>query len=479
MPTLVWACLALLVVTIVVQIATTNSYLRRKLRLSVYLLLASLAITAAAAYPPFQHELRDFATVPRLLLALAIINTLVVCLVNPLRQDRISDSFPNIVQDAIIVGTFFIVATLIFHESILTASAVSAVVVGFALQDTLGNAFAGLAIQVEKPFRVGHWIKVGDFEGKVSLITWRATKLLTRSGTYVIVPNNIVSKEAITNYSEPVLPVRIAVEVGVAYGLAPNIVKRAMREAVDQAPLALKAPAPTVDLVQFGDSSIVYRALFWISEFETEERAHDQVRTAIYYAFRRHNIEIPYPIQIEMSREDAAFEEMTADERLDAIGRVDIFASLDAEARSELAAGGRGLLFAQGEIVVRQGAAGESMFLVRSGEVKVTLDPGGEEVARIGPGGFFGEMSLLTGDPRTATVTATMDSRLMEIDAERFRRIALANPAAVDAIGLAVVTRRAGLDKTRAAAALRDASLREQSQSLINRVKRFLGLPAV
>ena len=97
-------------------------------------------------------------------------------------------------------------ATFVWHDTLLTTSAVSAVVIGFALQDTLGNAFAGLAIQSEKPFNVGHWIRVGDFEGRVAEVTWRATKLRTKSGNFVILPNNIVSKEAITNYSEPAAP---------------------------------------------------------------------------------------------------------------------------------------------------------------------------------------------------------------------------------------------------------------------------------
>src|SRR5919205_161049 len=89
---------------------------------------------------------------------------------------------------------------------LVTTSAVSAVVLGFALQDTLGNAFAGLAIQSEKPFHVGHWVKVGDFEGRVAEVTWRATKLRTKTGNFVILPNNVVGKEAITNYSQPALP---------------------------------------------------------------------------------------------------------------------------------------------------------------------------------------------------------------------------------------------------------------------------------
>src|SRR5262249_14582073 len=158
-------------------------------------------------------------------------------------------------------------ATLIFREN-WTASAVSVVVVGFAAQDTLGNAFAGLGIQIEKSFRVGHWIKVGEFEGKVEQVTWRATKIHTRDGTYVIVPNNTISKESITNYSEPIMPARLHVDVGATYLKAPNEVKVAILDAVAQSPLALATPTPRVLLTSFGASSIDYRVQFWVADYE-------------------------------------------------------------------------------------------------------------------------------------------------------------------------------------------------------------------
>src|SRR6185503_7310922 len=148
----------------------------------------------------------------------------------------------------------------------LTTSAVGAVVVGFALQDTLGNAFAGLAIQSERPFKVGHWIKVGDFEGRVSEITWRATKMRTKTGNFVIVPNNIVAKEAITNYSEPAAPTRLELEVGVSYSASPLAVKQAMKDAMAQALHVLQSPPPDVLLVGFDASSMNYRARFWIRD---------------------------------------------------------------------------------------------------------------------------------------------------------------------------------------------------------------------
>ncbi len=152
------------------------------------------------------------------------------------------ERFPNIVQDTIIIGLFLIVATVVMQEKFLTTSAVGAVVIGFALQDTLGNMFAGLAIQVEKPFRVGHWVAVGSYEGLVTEVTWRATKLRTKTGNLVVLPNAFISKEAIVNYSEPAAPTRLEVVVGVSYDVPPNQVKAALIEAVANVPLALAEP---------------------------------------------------------------------------------------------------------------------------------------------------------------------------------------------------------------------------------------------
>ena len=170
----------------------------------------------------------------RLVFVLAVINLVISVLVNPWRGDRPSDRFPAIVQDVALIGLFTIVATVLMNEQLLTTSAVGAVVVGFALQDTLGNLFAGLAIQIEKPFRVGHWIAIGDREGQVQEITWRATKLRTKAGQFLIVPNGIMSKEAILNYSEPTIPTRLEIEVGASYLTPPNEVKAAIAEALGQ-----------------------------------------------------------------------------------------------------------------------------------------------------------------------------------------------------------------------------------------------------
>jgi CRP-like cAMP-binding protein len=219
----------------------------------------------------------------------------------------------------------------------------------------------------------------------------------------------------------------------------------------------------------------VYRVHFWIAEYESEELAIDQARTAIYYSFARHAVEIPYPIQVEHSREEAA-PSPAPREIAETIGRVELFGALSPGERSRLAVAADARLFGPGEVIVRQGQPGASLFIVHAGSVRVTLEAGGE-VAKLGALDVFGEMSLLTGDPRTATVTAASDCVLVEIEADAFRQVVLGNPAAVEAISLMVLERRAGLDRARADAEEQRAALKAQSRSLLERVRVFLRLP--
>lgn len=454
----------------------TNRYIRRKLRLSIALAAAYVALHLLGSFEALHLSgitLRNLSDFGRLAAAAAVINAAVVLLINPLREDRVPDQFPAILQDALIIGLVLLAATFL-SEQLLTTSAVSAVVLGFALQDTLGNAFAGLAIQSEKPFHVGHWIRIGEHEGRVAGVTWRATKLRTKTGNLVILPNNVIAKEAITNFSEPATPLRLEVEVGASYLAPPNTVKAAMIEAMRNSPVVLAEPAADVILVSFDASAIMYRARFWIDDFAGGDHARDQVRTAIYYVFQRRDIEIPFPIQVQYAKEwkepDAA-SELIQKERL--LADIDLFATVDPEVRTEIAESAPLRVFGAGESIVKQGAQAHSMYLILSGSVSVRLEGSHEEVARIDRRGYFGEMSLLTGDPRSATVTAIGDVTAMEIDADLFRRIGHLHPDAIEHFGVAAATRRVGLEQRRSAAG---ASVAVETSTVIARMRRFLGL---
>ncbi|MGH9372463.1 MAG: cyclic nucleotide-binding domain-containing protein, partial [Vicinamibacterales bacterium] len=444
---------AALAATLCVWSLTLNRLVKRKLKLSIFLLGAYVTLHVAYLIQPelagggpdlsvpSEADLRYFMRpFERLALSAAVINLIVIALINPLRQDRVRDRFPVILQDAVVIGLLLIVGTFVFKEQLLTTSAVGAVVVGFALQDTLGNAFAGLAIQSERPFNVGHWIKVADFEGRVAEVTWRATRLRTRTGNFVVVPNNLIAKEAIVNYSEPAVASRLEVEVGASYQASPAAVKEAMHEAMVQAASVLKTPAPDVLLVGFDDSSMNYRARFWVKDYEYDDEARAEVRMAIHYAFARRGIEIPYPIQVEYSRDlsgpDPA--ELQRD-RLHALASVDLFRALSDQQRAEVAASTVTRMYGNGEAIVRQGDPGDSMYVVCSGRVSVLLEPERREVATIETGGYFGEMSLLTGEPRSATVVARGETVVLELTAEQFRALGVETPQAIEQVGLAAL----------------------------------------
>jgi CRP-like cAMP-binding protein len=372
-----------------------------------------------------------------------------------------------------VIALFTSISTVLMREQLLTTSAVGAVVVGFALQDTLGNLFAGLAIQIEKPFRVGQWIALGDREGQVQEVTWRATKLRTKAGQFLIIPNSVIAKEPLLNYSEPTAPTRIEVEVGASYATPPNEVKAAIHNAIANASLAMALPEPQVQVKGFGGSSIDYLAQFWIEDYAVDRSARDQVRTNIWYEFRRRNIEIPWPIQIQYERDE---EPVRTDRHIDAaaerLGAVDLFSTLSAESRRALAAAAKDHLFAKGEAIVRQGAAGDSMFIILAGQVRVIIEPSGLEVAIVAAGGFFGEMSMLTGDPRTATVRAAADAQVLEIASEAFRDLALSNPGLIEHVTTIMASRRVELDDAKATAAATPAA--HPRESLLARIQRYL-----
>jgi len=471
---LVFGIVALLT-TVAIFALTVNRLVRRKLKLSLLLLGAYVVVHVVLAFQLSVDAAVDdqLISVERLAFAAGLINLVVIAFLNPLRDDRVPDRYPAILQDFIVIGLLVLVATLVFHDKLLTTSAVSAVVIGFALQDTLGNAFAGLAIQSERPFHVGHWIRVGDFEGRVAEVTWRATKLRTKAGNFVVVPNNIVSKEAITNYSEPAAAVRIDVEVGASYLSSPGEVKAAIGEALANSPRVLKTPPPDTILAAFDSSAINYRVRFWIQDYERDEAARDEVRTNIYYSFARHGIEIPWPIQVQYEREwEASDPHAPVAERRRLLAGVDLFAGLGEEMLAELAQASRVKTYGNGEAIVRQEEAGESMFVIGSGGATVVLEPDRREVAVLERGGYFGEMSMLTGDPRTATVLARGDTRVFEISAELFRRLAGSHPRAVEQVGVAAAARRIELDKMRAAGV--GQAVADAPATFMDRMRRFL-----
>jgi small-conductance mechanosensitive channel/CRP-like cAMP-binding protein len=450
--------------------------MRRRLRHVLVTVLALIAIHLAVEYWPAVHESSHIGRIVQaeyLLLGLAIISLAVALIFNPWVGQRARNRAPAIVQDALVVIGIGAAAVFLLGNEIVAWSVGALALIGFALQEQLGNLFAGLAIQIEKPFLVGHWITVAGFEGRVVEVTWRATKIKTKPGNLVIVPNSTIAKEAINNYSEPEAPTQLAVEVGASYLVPPNETRAAIFAAIRQVPRVLQKPPCDVLLTNFGDSAMTFRARFWVGDFADADFAQDEARRAIYYEFNRRGIEIPWPIQVQYDRVEQSAD--TADRRdsfQSTIAAVPVLAPLSADVHRALAAAAAERLYASEEEIVYEGEPGASMFILRRGRVAVTIGKDAKEVAAIEAGGYFGEMSLLTGAPRSATVTARGDCTVLEISADAFRDYVRDHPEVIEPLAAAAEARRRELDKSRAAV----STTAHEHVSLKQRMRQFFGL---
>jgi small-conductance mechanosensitive channel/CRP-like cAMP-binding protein len=453
--------------------AVRTRIVKRRLLFAEALFLIALAMhSGILAYPSVQGQVE---TAEYFVIVCGVIAAVVTLLLNPWIRERPGAGAPAIVQDTVFAVLVGVASLFVFHnDNFIVGITGSAIVIGLALQDTLGNAFAGLAIQVERPFRVGQWITAAEHEGRVVEITWRATKIRTKAGNLVVLPNSLVSQQAIHNYSEPTPRTRLVVEVGASYGTPPNETRDAIITAMRRVERILPDPPPEVMLGDFGASALTYWAWFWTDDFERDDMLKSQVRTAIYYEFSRRKIEIPWPIQIEYQREEQP-PDLEADrrDRQGVIAAVPVLAALSEAGQAALAAAANERLFGDGEVIVREGDAGTTMFVVRRGRVEITVGAERTLVAVTEAGGYFGEMSLLTGEPRTATVVARGDCVVLEIPADAFRRFVQSHPESLESLAAVAAARRKALDDTRATRPVASPAERE---SLLLKMRRFFGL---
>jgi small-conductance mechanosensitive channel/CRP-like cAMP-binding protein len=372
--------------------------------------------------------------------------------------------------------------------SLLTTSALLTAVIGLSLQDTLGNLFAGLSIQAQRPFEVGDWIQFESdprFIGRVIEINWRATKVLTNEQIEVIIPNGTLSKTAIRNFTKPTPISRQTIDVQGPYDASPRLVEQTLLDAVHGVAGVLSEPPPFVNTHKFDGSGINYQLCFFINDFARRDRIDSSARQRIWFAFRRAGITIPFAthtvhVQNQSAEIHAQGEERQRARRLQSLRGVDFLATLPPPLLERLAALSKTCHYTIGEVIIHQGAAGDELFILQSGEVAVLVGRAGgstAEVARLGPGKFFGEMSLMTGERRTATVQATADCELATVDKEAFQEILAAAPELAVKITEVLAARQNEIDENVSARRARSAAEAEAKSSvLLGRIRQFFAL---
>ncbi|MFN2420633.1 MAG: cyclic nucleotide-binding domain-containing protein [Gemmatimonadota bacterium] len=421
---------------------------------------------------------------------LALLLTAALLVVDFLMVQRLRIEIPAILRDVAIIALFFTGVLLILYYNtplditgLFTTSAVISIVIGLALQDTLGNLFSGLALQTERSFNVGDWVRFGDREGVVVDISWRATKLRTRTNDLVIIPNSLISKDIVINYSRPSRVHGEFANIGVHYRHPPAEVIAAVEEASDQTAGILKRPRIDVRTETFADSAVVYQIKYWIKDYADLEDISNDFMTRIWYAFTRRGIEIPYPMRNVYLRQVTAETERAAaeadDERIyELLRKVEVFAALSEDEARALAPRVRVAPYFAGDTVMRQGEPGDSLYIIDQGRVEVVVSHDGrsERVAALGPGAFLGEMALLTGEQRTATVVALEPSRCFVIDRAAFRDTLHQNPEIAERISETLGRRRAELEATHAALhRAAEEAMEEEKGQILTRIWDFFG----
>src|SRR5277367_2834958 len=337
-------------------------------------------------------------------------------------------------------------------QGLLATSGVIAIVLGLALQSSLNDVFSGLVLSLSHPYKAGDWIKIdGGTEGRIVELNWRATHILTGRQDLAIVPNSTIAKSKIVNLGYPSAIHGITVEVRLS---APPASGKAILElALLNSQLIMTYPAPSVLVSSIDARQTQYEVTFFLAQQDSDTDAQNE----LFYLIFRHTVaagarlappkDAPYqprddePLRIEQLKPGAI------------VDLAEIFVSLTANERAEIAGKLKQASYEKGEALVKPDDVLQSLFIVGSGVLEATRrnDDGENDQLRFGPGDYFGEMGLLAGTPASATIAALSPSIVYELTKSDLRPVLEARPEIAQELSRALAQRFAagrGLART-------------------------------
>jgi small-conductance mechanosensitive channel/CRP-like cAMP-binding protein len=381
---------------------------------------------------------------------------------------------PMLLREIVSIGLFLILLawaiSSIFDYRVtafLATGTVLAAVLGLALQETLGNLFAGIALHLEDGFQLGDVIRSGDYLGIVEAVRWRGTRIRTFNNNIVIVPNSMLARERLEVFPRNGMNARI-LQIAIDYHVPPATVIGVLTQAASNVEGIAREMPCFARIGGFGDSALVYEIKYFTTDYSLRDRIDADVRRAVWYALRRNGIPIPFPVRAVQRYEEPAPHHPAHHDLLGRLAAIDILSPLPPEALRAIADAARVHVYSKGETILRHGTEGDSMFVVHEGTVSVRVD--NDEVARLEPGDFFGEMALLTGERRTADIVAVTDVVAVEIAKDALAPVLLDHPELAASISAKVMERRGSLD------ALRDEAHEDEQHSVLSRIRAYFGL---
>ncbi len=455
----------------------------------ILLLLSPLPIVLPLLFPSAESAV-GFSQQAIRFFALASLLQSLVLVVFVSGWERIRDPVPKIFLDVLgiaLVGVALVTALWeagVAAGELFAGSAVLTAVLGFALRDTLGNVAAGLAIHAEHPFELNDWIQYdshAEHVGKVIEINWRATKVITLDLAYVDIPNSQLAQASIRNFTKPDPWSRRSLFIVAPYEVPPQKVQSIMLDAVRGSFGVLDSPTPSVVTNDYTDRGIEYWIRIFTTEFGQRDRVDGMARDRIFYALARNGIRIPVSThQVRLTQLPATVEApriTVVAERARRLEAAGVLGMLSQEQLEKLASEQDEQTYAKDEQIIRQGDPGTSMFIITEGEVTVSVKASEKErvqLRRLQVGEYFGEMSLMTGEPRSATITAITETRVFEVTRTAFREILKQQPSLLEKLGENIHRRL--IEREEAIEGARSQRIGETSLDILTRIKEFFGL---
>ena len=403
---------------------------------------------------------------------------------------------PRILADVLFVLVLVVYALYRMHVdgvnlvSIVASAGVLAGGIAFSLQQTLNNLWGGVALQLDNTCRIGDWVRIDNIIGQIIDIRWRYLSIATNSGETVIIPNANLMQNRVTvlaRRGDVRTSWRRELEFSVSYKTPPSHVITTVQTALERAEMTNVAKAPSLEVTcrHFSDSGITYAVLYWLADLRYDLQTDSNVRVHIHAALRREKMEIPFPHRVlidggELSRGGASDEALA--KRFATLSEIELFAPMTPEERRALASELTDCVYVRNDVISRRGEVADSLYVLAQGKVAIYGEADGGQtrprLATLAAPANFGEMGLLTGQARTATVIAESDVLCYRLDKSGFDAILRARPELADGFAKVVAKRQAENDATLQAA---DADARarmavSRASELVRRIRQFFNI---
>jgi len=446
--------------------------------LGLALLVLETQLGAAPAYASLVGSLQS------LVVMLCLANLVAYLIIDIYCYYRMKRQVPSFVRDllTLLVYVAFALTSLriIFQidvSSIVTTTTVLTAAVAFAMQATIANVISGFYVENDDNLKRDTWIAIKelDIAGQIVNVGFRYVTLRTLDNQRVMVPNNYIMQNIVLNLGNRGEGERTAVhlKVGLGYDLPPEKAIALMTQILSREEHIEKQPAPVVLVSGFLDSSIEYNLKYFLDDYASHMPTKGSVLNKVWYAITREGYSFPFPTREVISRSPR--EAFTVDEKdlLGVLRRTDILRTLADEELQRLSGRVHRKVFGTGEVVVQQHDQGDSLFVVRRGRLDVHIDDA--VVGSLREGEIFGEMSLLTGEKRRATVIAASEVHLVELSKEHFEPVIRANPDLLERLSAILAQREEANIESRKRAELTHVGVGSK-EAFMKRLRAFFNL---